>query len=91
MFIKDNKQTSGSEARTLLPSTKVLAGVSAQANIKGRSAAVTDFNILGFQNHCSHEIKRGLPLARKAMTNLDSVFKSRDITLPKKFKAMVFQ
>ena len=33
---------------------------------------------------CSHEIKRCLPLGRKAMTNLDSIFKSRDITLPTK-------
>ena len=42
---------------------------------------------------CSHEIKRHLPLRRKAMTNLDSVLKSRDITLPTKVhlvKAMVF-
>ena len=43
---------------------------------------------------CSHEIKRCLLLGRKLMTNLDSIFKSRDITLPTKFhlvKAMVFQ
>ena len=33
---------------------------------------------------CSHEIKRRLPLGRKAMTNLDSILKSRDITLPEK-------
>ena len=42
---------------------------------------------------CSHEIKRPLLLGRKAMTNLDSIFKSRDITLPTKVylvKAMVF-
>ena len=42
---------------------------------------------------CSHEIKRGLLLGRKAMTNVDSILKSRDITLPTKFhtvKAMVF-
>ena len=52
---------------------------------------------LGLQNHCRwwlpHEIKICLPLGRKGMTNLDSVFKSRDITLPIKFhivKAMVF-
>ena len=53
---------------------------------------VTDY-FLGPQNHGSHEIKRGLLLGRKAMTNLDSVLKSRDITLPIKFhigKAMVF-
>ena len=42
---------------------------------------------------CSHELKRRLLLGRKAMTNLDSIFKSRDITLPTKVhlvKAMVF-
>ena len=42
---------------------------------------------------CSHEIKRHLLLGRKVMTNLDSIFKSRDITLPTKIcliKAMVF-
>ena len=42
---------------------------------------------------CSHEIKRRLRLGRKVMTNLDSIFKSRDITLPTKVylvKAMVF-
>ena len=42
---------------------------------------------------CSNEIKRRLPLGRKVMTNLDSILKSRDITLPKKVrlvKAMVF-
>ena len=47
----------------------------------------------GLQNHCSHEIKRCLILGRKAMTNLDSILKSRDITLPTKahlVKAMVF-
>ena len=43
--------------------------------------------------HCSHEIKRRLLLGRKLMTNLDSILKSRDITLPTKLllvKAMVF-
>ena len=43
---------------------------------------------------CSHEIKRRFLLGRKVMTNLDSIFKSRDITLPTKVclvKAMVFQ
>ena len=39
---------------------------------------------------CSHEIKRHLLLGRKAMTNLDSILESRDITLPTKLKAMVF-
>ena len=59
--------------------------------------ALTDFIFLGFKitadSDCSHEIKRCLLLRRKAMTNLDSVLKSRDITLPSKVwrvKAVVF-
>ena len=51
------------------------------------------FSFLGLQNHCSHEIKRCLLLGRKAVTNLDSILKSRDITLLTKVhivKAMVF-
>ena len=58
---------------------------------------VTDFIFLGSKltadGDCSHEIKRHLPLERKAVTNVDSVLKSRDITLPMKVhlvKAMVF-
>ena len=58
---------------------------------------VTDFIFVGSEitmdGDCSHEIKRHFLLRRKAMKNLDSVFKSRDITLPTKFctvKAMVF-
>ena len=49
---------------------------------------VTDFIILGFKitadGDCRHEIKRRLLLGRKVMTNVDSIFKSRDITLPTK-------
>ena len=58
---------------------------------------VTDFIFLGSKitadGDCSHEIKRHLLLERKVMTNLDSILKSRDITLPTKIclvKAMVF-
>ena len=58
---------------------------------------VTDFIFLGFKitadGDCSHENKRRLFLGRKVMTNLDSIFKSRDISLPTKVclvKAMVF-
>ena len=43
-------------------------------------------HFLGLQNHCSHEIKRCLLLGRKAMTNLDSILKTRDITLPPKVR-----
>ena len=58
---------------------------------------VTEFILGGFKitvdGDCSHEIKRLLLLGRKAMTNLDSILKSRDITLPTKIhlvKAVVF-
>ena len=58
---------------------------------------ITDFIFLGSKitadNDCSHEIKRRLLLGRKAMTNLDSILKSRDVTLPTKVhlvKAMFF-
>ena len=58
---------------------------------------VSDFIFLGFKittdGDCSHEIKKRLLLGRKVMTNLDSILKSRDITLPTKVhlvKAMIF-
>ena len=60
--------------------------------------AVTDFIFLGSkitaEEDCIHDIKRHLLLGRKAMSNLDSILKSRDITLPTKLhrvEAMVFQ
>ena len=67
------------------------------ANRWGKVETVTDF-ILGSSkitadDDCSHQIKRHLLLGRKVMTNLDSIFESRDITLPTKVclvKAMVF-
>ena len=63
----------------------------------GKQWKQTDFIFLGSKiiadDDCSHEIKRLLLLGRKAMTNLDSILKSRDITLPTKVclvKAIVF-
>ena len=67
------------------------------ANTRGESENSNIFSFLWLQNHCgqycSHEIQRHLLLGRKAMTNLDGILKSRDITLPTKvhlIKAMVF-
>jgi len=67
------------------------------ATNEGKVETVIDFICLGYKitanGDCSHEIKRCLLLGRKAMTNLDSVLKRRDITLPVKVhlvKAMVF-
>ena len=66
------------------------------ANRRGNVEVMTDFLFLGSKitadGDCSHEIRRQLLLGRKAMTNLDSVVKSRDITLSTKVhivKAMV--
>ena len=80
--------------------TKIMAfGLITSWEIDGETAeTVRDF-ILGCSKitsdgDCSHEIKRHLLLGRKVMTNLDSIFKSRDITLPTKVclaKAMHFQ
>ena len=78
---------------------KIMASIPITSwQIKGeRVETVTDFIFLGCKitvdGECSHEIKRHLLLGRKAITNLDSIFKSRDITLLTKVcivKAMVF-
>ena len=79
--------------------TKIMAsGPITSWQIDGETMeTVTDFILLGSKitvdSECSHEIKSRLLLVRKAMTNLDSILKSRDITFPMKFhivKAMVF-
>ena len=79
--------------------TKIMAsGPITSWQIDGETVeTVTDFIFLGSKisadGDCSHEIKRCLLLGRKVMTNLDSIFKSRDITLPTKthlVKAVVF-
>ena len=79
--------------------TKIMASVPITSwQIDGETVeTVADFIFLGSKitadGECSHEIKRCLLLGRKTMTNLDSILKSRDITLPTKVhlvKAMVF-
>ena len=79
--------------------TKIMASgpITSQQIDEETVETVTDFIFLGSKitedGDCSHEIKRCLLLGRKVMTNLDSILKSRDITLPTKFhlvKAMVF-
>ena len=79
--------------------TKIMAsGPITSWQIDGETVeTVSDFIFLGSKitvdGDCSHEIKRRLLLGRKAMTNLDSIFKSRDITLPTKVhlvKALIF-
>ena len=98
MKVKEESEKAGLKLR--IQKTKIMAsGPITPWEIDGETVeTVSDF-ILGapkslqMVNDCSHEIKRRLLLGRKVMTNLDIIFKSRDITLPTKVclvKAMVF-
>src|SRR5574339_108462 len=94
MKVKEESEKVGLKVN--IQKTKIMAcGPPTSWQIVGET--VTDFIFLGSKitadGDCSHEIKRLLLLGRKVMTNLDSIFKSRDITLPTKIrlvKAMVF-
>ena len=97
MKVKERSETVGLKLNT--PKTKIMAsGPITSWQIDGKTMeTVIDFisggSKLTAEGDCSHEIKRHLLLGRKAMTNLDSILKSRDITLSPKVclvKAMVF-
>ena len=97
MRVKDKSKKVGLKLN--IQKTKIMAfGPITSWQIDGETVeTVTDFIFLGSKitavGDCRHEIKRHLLLERKVMTNLDSILKSRDITLPTKFrlvKAMVF-
>ena len=97
MKVKEESEKVGLKLN--IQKTKIMASGSITSwQIDGEKVeTVTDFIFLGSEitvdGACSHEIKRHLLLGRKAMTNLDSILKSRDITLPTKvhlIKAMVF-
>ena len=98
MKVKDESEKVGLKLN--IQKTEIMAsGPITSWEIDGETVkTVSDFMFLGSKinrdGDCSHEIKRHLLLGRKVMTNLDSIFKSRDITLPTKVrlvKAMVFQ
>ena len=98
MKVKEESEKAG--LKLILQKTKIMASSPITSwQIDGETMeTVTDFNFLGSKitadGDYSHEIKRRLLLRRKAMINLDSILKSRDITLPTKVrlvKAMVFQ
>ena len=88
MIVKEEREKSGLKLN--IQKTKIMAsGLITSWQIDGETMeTVTDFIFGGSKitadGDCSHEIKRLLPLGRKAMTNLDSILKSRDITLPTK-------
>ena len=97
MKVKEENEKVGLKLN--IEKTKILASSPITSwQIDGETVeTVADFIFLGSKipanGDCSHEIKRRLLLGRKVMTNLDSIFKSRDITLPTKVhlvKAMVF-
>ena len=88
MTVKEESEKTGLKFN--IQTTKIMASgpiTSWQIELE-KVEAVTDFIFLGSKitvdGNCSHEIKRCLLLGRNAMTNLDSVLKSRDITLPTK-------
>ena len=73
----------------MLPVQSMASGPITSWEIDGETVEIaSDFIFLGSKitadGDCSHDIKRHLPLGRKVMTSLDSIFKSRDITLPRK-------
>ena len=97
MKVKEENEKVGSKLN--IQKTKIMAsGPITSWKIDGETVdTVTEFIFLGSKitadGDCSHEIKRCLLSGRKVMTNLDSILKSRDITLPTKvclIKAMVF-
>ena len=99
LLMKVKEESENAVLKLNIQKTKIMAsGPITSWQIDGETMeTVTDFIFLGSKitadGDCSHEIKRHLLLGRKAMTNLDSIFKSRDITLPTKVrlvKTMVF-
>ena len=97
MKVKEESEQAGLNLN--IQNTKIMASGPITSWPKGgkKVATVEDFIFLGSKitadGDCSHEIKRCFLLGRKAMTNLDSVFKSRDVILPTEVhlvKAMVF-
>ena len=89
MKVKEEREKAGLKPN--IQTTKIMAsGPITSWEIDGKTMEIeTDFIFLGSKitadGDCSHEIKRRLLLGRKAMTNLDSMLKSRNITLPAKF------
>ena len=99
LLMKEKEESEKVGLKLDIQKTKIMAsGPITSWQIDGETVeTVSDFNFLGSKitadGDCSHEIKRCLLLERKVMTNLDSILKSRDITLPTKVclvKAMVF-
>ena len=100
LLMKVHEESEKAGLKLNFQKTKIMASSPIMSSQIDRETieTVRDFIFLGSKitvdGDCSHEIKRHLLLERKAVTNLDSILKSRDITLPTKVhlvKAMVFQ
>ena len=99
LLMKVKKESEKVGLKFSIQKTKIMASgpISSWQLDRETTETVRDFIFLGSKitadGDCSHEIKRRLPLGRKAMTNLDSILKNRDITSPTKVhivKSMVF-
>ena len=99
LLIRVKDESEKVDLKLSIQKTKIMASgpITPRQIDGGTMETVTDFIFLGSKitedGDCSHEMKRHVLLGRKAMTNLDSILKSRDITLPTKVhlvKAMVF-
>ena len=99
LLIKVKEEGEKAALKLNIQKTKIMASglITSWQIDREKMETVTDFIFMGSKimadGDCSHEIKRCLLLGRKVMTNLDSIFKSRDITLPAKIclvKVMVF-
>ena len=99
LLMKEKEESEKAGLKLSIQKTKIMASspITSWQKDGEKVETVTDFIFLGSKitadGNCSHDIKRCLLLGRKAMTNLDSVLKSRDITLPTKVhivRAIVF-
>ena len=97
MKVKEESEKAGLELNIQKTKTTASGPITSRQTDGETTETVTDFIFSGSKitvdGDCSHEIKRCLLLGRKAMTNLDSILKSKDVTLPTKIclvKAIVF-
>ena len=79
MKVKEESEKAGLKLN--IQKTKIMTSGHITTNRRGNNGNSDKLYFIGLQSHCSHVIKRNLLLGRKAMTNLDSLLKSRDITL----------
>ena len=98
LLMKIKEESEKPDLKLNIQKTKIMASIPTTSwEIDGEAMETVRLDFLWLQNHCngdcSHEIKRRLFLGRKSMTNIESILKSRDITLPTKIhlvKAMVY-